>query len=450
MIYLKDQKITQKNVQVLTSHLSSGHDITIVTLQECKFEDNTFQLLIDSLIHNLKSKIELSLKKTKLSSPQVDVLSQAIASDFKVKKIIISLRLLTPKQFNQLFSAALKNVHIEELNSFFKHIFQLSLSELNHYKEYLQNSKKLTELSIPWNVTEEKIEICQYAFQNPNLKKLDASKPLNREVFTIFCKGMEKTTSLEELILDENYYLGLEGWEMLLKTLEGLKEDKSLHLKKLSLRYTVRMISPNTAPLVSRFLQLGLTSLNLSRNDLEKKDTNAIFEGLRNNSKLETLVLIVNKLNFQNSNFQNLFSQIKSLRTLDLTANELGDQDLIEIAKGIKLNTSIQELKLNLNKFKPASIFYFTKYISNSRSLLTLSFARNSMNDKSAKHFASMLLKNNHLRSLDLSSNAITDEGFKNIGFALSENTALERLFLDENDITEEGFEYLLEGIQTN
>ncbi len=111
-----------------------------------------------------------------------------------------------------------------------------------------------------------------------------------------------------------------------------------------------------------------------------------------------------------------------TLTSLDLCDSEIGDPDVIELAKVLAQNKTIRNLDIS----------------------------RNNISDAGAAEFAKVLLQNQTITNLDLGGNKIGDIGGMKLVQALSQNKTITYLALYNNKITNSGVTELTNILSEN
>ena len=363
----------------------------------------------------------LDLSHNKLGDEDVAEIAAGLAHNTSLETLDLSWNNIGQEGWNVLFDTIKSNTSIRKL-------------KLNR-----NNLKNVTNIG--------------QLLDNQTLKELDLSKNnLGDEDVAEIAAGLAHNTSLETLELSENN-IGIKGGIALF---DALKNNTSIRKLKLSANHLWNMTNNQT-----------LKELDLSKNNLGDEDAAKIAAGLAHNTSLETLDLSENnigikggialfdalksntsirklKLNRNNLKSVTNIGQVldnQTLRELDLSKNNLGDEDVAEIAAGLAHNTSLETLDLSWNNIgiKGGIALFDALKINTSIRKLKLS----------ANHLWNMT-NNQTLKELDLSKNNLGDEDAAKIAAGLAHNTSLETLDLSENNIGIKGGIALFDALKSN
>ena len=159
------------------------------------------------------------------------------------------------------------------------------------------------------------------------------------------------------------------------------------------------------------------------------------------------------------------------VRVLLLNNNQLGDAEVIVIAKGLKENesltkldfsqnrieaagatavveafmnnTHLKELILSDNQIKSFGVWLITKILQTNTNLIKISLKNNLIEDDGAQDLASVLSQIFSLQEVELDHNAIKDPGAFAIAKALKSNASLKKVSLSGNPIGRRGINEL-------
>ena len=149
-----------------------------------------------------------------------------------------------------------------------------------------------------------------------------------------------------------------------------------------------------------------LTTLDLSKNSIGDRGARMVAEGLANNQVLIACLL---------------------------TDNTIGVDGGIGLAEAMVVNKTLQRLDLRRNRVDFSGTSAFADALKVNSTLLYLNLDSNEMMCSGAQDLADALKVNTSLTELHLSDNAIADRGASALGQGLSKNTSLMRLDLSHN-----------------
>ncbi|XP_004343879.2 hypothetical protein CAOG_07155 [Capsaspora owczarzaki ATCC 30864] len=124
---------------------------------------------------------------------------------------------------------------------------------------------------------------------------------------------------------------------------------------------------------------------------------------------------------------------------LHLIGKQLSDADAQAIAEGLKVNTTLDTLFLGQNQIGDAGARAIAEAIQANSTLTGLGLYENQIGHAGAQAFAEALKENQTLRHLALNGNQIGDAGAQVIAEALKVNTTLTDLHLKDNFLSNAG-----------
>lgn len=147
----------------------------------------------------------------------------------------------------------------------------------------------------------------------------------------------------------------------------------------------------------------GLTSLNLSGNDIPFAGINALMNASKERNTLMRLILErINISAGKRSRAEELAKGLKnnhSITALSLENNEINDINAEIIAKSLKENRALKYLNLRRNKITTAGVHAFIKVIENNRTLMSIHFSHNTEINAGTLNDLKGLLKANELNN---------------------------------------------------
>eukprot|EP00054_Salpingoeca_dolichothecata_P029909 m.238626 g.238626 ORF g.238626 m.238626 type:complete len:1263 (-) comp26567_c2_seq3:111-3899(-) len=152
--------------------------------------------------------------------------------------------------------------------------------------------------------------------------------------------------------------------------------------------------------------------MNLSTNNLGEQDGIAVGQALQHNS---------------------------TLTELHLRNNNIGEQGGTVIGRALRENTALTYLSLSYNNLGEQAGIALGQALQHNSTLMTLVLCTNNLGRKGGIAIGEGLQLNNSLTWLTLRNNNIREEGGKAIGQALQKNVTLINLFLDNNNLGEQG-----------
>ncbi|CAF3710116.1 unnamed protein product [Rotaria socialis] len=189
------------------------------------------------------------------------------------------------------------------------------------------------------------------------------------------------------------------------------------------------------------------TTIDLSRGDVDDKNAEYLAKALQNDTTLVELdlrrnigriyVAIGAEIEIRNN---------KSLTTLQLDGNDIGDKRVYPIANRLQNNKTLRKLSLRYNEICHKGAFRLAAVLRNNTTLINPDLFGNHIEDKGMKYFAGALKNNMTLIKFDLGYNAIRDEGAYRLFFVQT----LKTLNLKGNQISKIGSLHLAFGFHDN
>ncbi|CAF1531985.1 unnamed protein product [Rotaria sordida] len=195
-----------------------------------------------------------------------------------------------------------------------------------------------------------------------------------------------------------------------------------------------------------------LKTLDLSHNQTGDEGAQHLGKVLEQNKTLTTLNLRSNKISHEGArHLSKGLEQNRTLTTLDLSYNHIGHQGIQHLSKALEQNQTVTTLTLYQAEIGDEGAQHLGKALEqNKQTLNTMDLSHNQIGDEGAQHLGKALEKNQTLTTLDLSRNQIDDEGVQHIGKALEQNQALTTLDLNCNQIGTQGAQYLGKALERN
>jgi hypothetical protein len=140
----------------------------------------------------------------------------------------------------------------------------------------------------------------------------------------------------------------------------------------------------------------------------------------------------------------------KTLTTLSLSSNSIGDEGCEHLGTFLAKNRTVTNLDISSNFIAVNGSMALAEGMKSNSTLSTLNLRNNSIGNKGCTSFSVMLKANTALRFLDLGNNYVVTEGCAGIAEALKENTGLRVLHLDLNGIGSSGCIALTSALRSN
>ncbi|KAM9772460.1 NACHT, LRR and PYD domains-containing protein 3-like isoform 5-T5 [Syngnathus typhle] len=275
--------------------------------------------------------------------------------------------------------------------------------------------------------------------------RLDACK-LSKKSCEALASVLSSPCSLRALDLSRNH-LGDDGLEALAAGLakpQCTLQVLGLYGCKLSKKSCEALASVLSSP-------CSLRELNLSDNDLGDDGLEALAAGLAK-PKCALQVLKLRWCNLSKKSCEALASVLSSscsLRKLDLSHNDLGDDGLEALAAGLaKPKCALQVLKLRGCNLSKKSCEALASVLSSPCSLRELDLGLNDLGDDGLEALAAGLAKPQcTLQGLGLSCCKLSKKSCEALASVLSSPGSLRELNLSWNDLCDDGLEALAAGL---
>jgi len=231
--------------------------------------------------------------------------------------------------------------------------------------------------------------------------------------------------------------------------------------------------------LITLFNSENVTDLHLDHRPISEDAAVALARTLPAHDETESLSLINASLDDAGAKQIGEVLEKLSIKTLNLSRNNITSVGAKEIAKGIAANASLTELNLEDNKIDDAGVSALAANIAQKpaltllnlngnqisaagaqalaealggadRALPNLNLARNQLGDAGAQQIAQLLKTNTTISRVDLSGNNIGDAGIHAITDALGPESLLVELDLSNNNFGTDGALAIEKFLQNN
>ena len=151
--------------------------------------------------------------------------------------------------------------------------------------------------------------------------------------------------------------------------------------------------------------------------------------------KISQLSFLNNKLDrIFNSTILSCIKLIKTLTMLDLSNNELNEENIKGLCEYLKQNTTIKILYLNNNNLTSACGYYMADTFKKNNTIEVLHLSHNKLNESGFDSFLNILSNDNtNLKDLDISYNEFKFLDFKSLSGFLNSNPPLKKLNISGN-----------------
>ena len=319
--------------------------------------------------------------------------------------------------------------------------------------------------------------ICECLQVNNTLCGLDLSmNNVANEGVTKLAIGIQMNTALQELNISKNHGISKTG---IMRLLEACTQNKTLH--KLVCTHCNLSHSESTAiyeyakeqstlqVLVSSWNSIGIKdskltvittcqSLDVKQNTYDhiSKKQWFVSEILRQHRReflrhcfdsmqsidlqripISTIVIFCDCLKTNNTLFE-----------INLSNNNITDEDVEKLTEAIKVNTTVQILDISCNKIRDEGINALNNCLKINNMLRKLNISKNIISDYGAEHLAEAITINKALKELNISKNLISKNGIMKIVEACAKNKTLYKLVCRYKNLSKSGVETISGNIE--
>ena len=194
-----------------------------------------------------------------------------------------------------------------------------------------------------------------------------------------------------------------------------------------------------------------IRTLDISNNNISKLGAQEIARALHENQTLQTLNILSNDIQIDGAKaMAKALHENQTLQTLYISSNDIQVDGTMALAEALHENKALQYLDISNNNILDNGVIAISECIKKNSKLQELVISGNNISSKGAKQIAEAVKINTTLRNLDISNNKTSNDGVKFISYCLKHNCILKELNLSENEITNEGVIELSEAIRMN
>ena len=393
-----------------------------------------------------------------------------IASMFKDGKVKITDITLLPNHISSLVSfLSLSSVNLKILK-----IKKCNYGDIgmNILEQYITDSKDTTSKleyvdlmgnnSSPWNIYCTIMKQCSVSnltlFGDYGMEgfaiNMDSCLSVNTVLQSLtLCEIGDTGLNTIKALLINNKLLHLNEFNLSWKNIDSKATDNSNVL--LQKKFPVSNKMTDSRAITVNILWDGTNnstpdSLNLS-GQCEGDAVPFIAFGLCNNKTICTLDISNNNIgNLRAQEIARALYENQTLQTLDISYNDIQVDGAKAMAESLHESKALQYLDVSNNNILDNGVIAISEYIKKNSTLQQLVISGNNISSKGAKQIAEAVKINTTLRNFDISNNKTSNDGVKFISDCLKHNCTLKELNLSENKITNEGVIELSEAISMN
>ena len=147
---------------------------------------------------------------------------------------------------------------------------------------------------------------------------------------------------------------------------------------------------------------------------------------------------------------EQLVMKCSGLQKLDLSSSRIGNDKAVALFKGIAMDSVLQEIILTRCRVTAGAKAFIAEALKKNKTLVTLGLWLNSLGNEGIADIANALTENNTLTSIDLRRNDLNEVGAQSLCKMLKKNFALRELNLSANmDVKDQGMMSIVEGLSS-
>ena len=185
--------------------------------------------------------------------------------------------------------------------------------------------------------------------------------------------------------------------------------------------------------LISLSKSTELQEINLFGGKVQDKAVESMAAVLNNNKKL-----IIYHCSLDSRNIMAPLKNLSTIRKLSLCSNSITDGAASDISDAISVNTTMEELEIGENMLQTKGMIKILHGLSQLKSLKTLSISGNNVTEDISSYIACVIATNTNLVSLDLEGMSVHIDGVKTILNAMKSLKSLTFLDISKNNINKD------------
>eukprot|EP00301_Raphidiophrys_heterophryoidea_P002697 c11254_g1_i1.p1 GENE.c11254_g1_i1~~c11254_g1_i1.p1 ORF type:complete len:394 (-),score=86.51 c11254_g1_i1:79-1260(-) len=211
--------------------------------------------------------------------------------------------------------------------------------------------------------------------------------------------------------------------------LSGLVSIQSLILYSGNLRDLVGLIAPGIRS------NKSLTTLALPQNMIGDDDMRHLADALTANTSIHTLNLGFNNLSSSVQHINRILAVNSSITSLNLQSCELGATGIECLIENIRASRSLRQLVLNNNGIQSRGVYLLSTMLSSNNTLEHLELSNSGIDDEAGTALMAALTANKSLKHLCLINNSIADQTARKLLNVLEHNSTLTLVLLCGNPV---------------
>ena len=396
----------------------------VVELCQCYLGLNSMRV-ISLLLLETNRISRLDIAKNNIGNEGVEILVNTLINSKSLVSLNIASNSITHKGGQLIF------------NSF---INQQSIVDLNLSSFECSNRNRLTSVGVD-NITE---------FLNINnfIETLSLSgNSIRNEGFFYICQGLEKNLSLLNLDISNN---GINE--------RGIKKGMEF-IGTYKINSKINNLNISNNPILNGGIILfasyfrnfpNLISLNLSYCGIEFKGFQKLLKTVPQLKKLESLNVSGNNLKSDNFFILKEYFSIFNIRNLNISKCLLGDKCAFYLGECISSNESLKTLNISGNNISDSGFKGFTNLFKFNKSIENFDCSCNFITDITGREFIKSLFNNIYIKSINFYDNQLHDEVALDIIRVIEDNENLIHFNLSHNRVQAKTIEEINRKLKIN
>ena len=408
---------------------------------------------------------------------EIEIISDSLKMNDTLSELILSNNKITDAEIKKIVEAVEVNVTLQHLDISHNTITDHGISAIRNCLIY---NKALCRLNLSKNhITDKGAKKLAEAIQGKaRVQELNISKNfISKEGIMKVVKACTVSGTLRKLVCTHNN-LSKSGLTAISKCIIGLQEFHAswnsistkngriaikTHFQSVGLEQKTPLDSKEEFELwcLDEITELEYrkkflcccfenTVIKLEHTKMTNTEVEILNNCLQNNSTLT-------ELNLSDCFTDNIITDailsiskcinIGSLCNLDLSTNQITDNDIRTLTEAVMVNTTLQILNVSHNIISDNGVSFISEYLKQNKTLHELILSENFITDKGARLLAEAIHVSTTLQELNISKNCISKEGIMEIVKACTKHGILHKLACTHNNLSKSGLEGINEYI---
>jgi len=435
-------------------------------------------LIISNLLYNKQAIQKLYISHCSISDSGVVAICDWLKNTYTLQEIDISGNTIASNGASKIAEVIQDNVTLQKLNISF---CDITSDGAVFISECLKNNNSLQELNMSHNkfISDGVYKIAEIIQGNTVLKKLDISYcGIPDDGAVVISESYKNNKTPQELIIswnDDQATINTMSttYDLASKSIGNIGALIVSNLlgdvNKLNISHN--KISDGGIIAISTWLNnnSSLQELDMTCNEITILGANKIAEAIQVNTTLRKLDIsycgipddgaVVISESYKNN--QTLQELIISWRCDEVTVNtteqscnlnkgKVGNTGALVVSNLFRNRGTVRTLQLSNNNISDDGLMAISDYLVNDDTLKVFKMAHNNISLKGANMISKIMQSNTRLQTLDISYCGITDDGVVAFSDCLKNNNTLQELILPHNNILLEGANAISKVIRVN